>query len=209
MTRRGQKLATGHRVDCRGCRDDVVTRRLPSLEGVVETYSRKAWFTIPSAHTSHGVDPNAPREPMTLDATGRLAARVVDEFLGGNPANLGKCDCQPCGCELRDVEGWLVNCEHDLACPHTGVEEDSEKVSARLRELVSSHPRLAQSLTAGVDAVYVAAGLTPAETQVARYKHEGLSHADIAFLTNRKEGTCYALYNRAKQELKALLETAA
>jgi hypothetical protein len=191
---------------------DSIKRKLPSLQKQIEDYSRKVWYTIPSAHTPPGIDPNAPREPGFLGTNVRLAARVVDELVGGNPANLGECDCPSCGCELRHVDGSYQPCEHDLACSHFGESEDAEVVSARLRSFVSEFPSLAKALGRGVDAVYELAGLTPAETQVARYKHEGLSHRSIAFLTNRKEGTVFALYSRSTYKLEQLaleLEAAA
>lgn len=200
MTRRGQMPSGGQAVD------DRPRRKLPSLQKQIEDYSRRAWYTVPSAHTYHGADPNAPREPVQLKTDERLAARVVDERLGGNTANLGRCDCPPCGCELRHMDGSYRPCEHDLACPHTGKEEDRERVSARLRALVADHPPFARALEGGVEEVYFAARLTPAEMQVAKYKHEGLSHEDIAFLTNRKAATCRVLYKRAMEELRRFLE---
>lgn len=186
--------------------------RLPSLEPMIEAYSRKAWYTVPAARTTHGVDPNAPREPGYFGPQVRLAARVVDVKAGGNPANIGDCECDDCECIIpRTATARL--CGHDLECRHYGTsDENDRKVSLTLRNLVAHSPALAHAFSLGVDGVYAFAGLTPSETEVARYQHEGLSHTSIAYITSRKRGTVDALLARAHFKLKAValdLEVAA
>lgn len=209
MTRRGQMPSGGQSVL------DGPRRRLASLQPMIEAYSIKAWYTVPSAHSRHGVDPNAPREPAYFGERVRLAARVADVLLDGNVALLGECNCAPCACVVWETDSRgrpsYRPCEHDLACPHRGADdEDTEKLSQRLRDLVARVPRLARAFKdGGVDGVYELAGLTVGETAVTRYQHEGLSRSSIAFITSRQDGTVNALLARAHFKLRALIEDSA
>jgi hypothetical protein len=183
---------------------EVKKRRLPSLEGAILAYSIKVWYQHPPARTYHGVDPNAPREPGYFGPKVRLAARVVDEKTGGNPANLGICDCDPCDCAF--APGKYVPCEHDRICPHDGATDEEERqVSERLRALMNRLPTLAAAFLRGIAAVYQLADLTPGETDVAKYRHEGLSYTSIAFVTGRQVGTVKALDSRGHSKLRSLV----
>jgi DNA-binding CsgD family transcriptional regulator len=140
----------------------------------------------------------------------RLAARVVDELVGGNPANLGECDCPPCGCEFRHPDGTYRQCEHDLACPHHGADDaDSERVSARLRAFADDVPALGYAFGRGLEAVFDLAGLTASERQVMTYHLEGLSSRSIGMITNRQPATVRVLAGRAEFKLRALGESQA
>lgn len=178
-------------------------RRLSSLQPQVEAYVRKAWYTVPSAHASRGVNANAPREPGYFGTSVRLAARVVDELVGGHPANLGACDCPPCGCEFAPHE--YEPCVHDQLCPHTGGRDDQPgTVSARLLKLMARLPHLRGKFAKGLEAVYEAADLTIAEADVARYRHRGVSYASIARIRDCEVGTVKALDSRSHKKLRAL-----
>ncbi|HEY6115114.1 MAG TPA: hypothetical protein VI172_04065 [Candidatus Dormibacteraeota bacterium] len=175
---------------------------------MIAEYSRKVWYTVPSAHGMRGVDANAPKEPAYFGPQVRLAARIVDELVGGHPANLGACDCGDCSCDLRVVGSRTgrtrrLPCWHDATCPHTGVTGD-EAVSPRLYALVVAHPDLQAAFDNGLESVYAMAGLTAAEAEVARYQHQGVSRSSIARMTGRADGTLNALIARVHRKLRAL-----
>ena len=158
-------------------------RHLQSLEPQLRRYCTKAWDTHGRAKRSKGADPNAPREPIPQGATRnhysrevRVAARIVDVWLGANPSVLDSV-----------------------------FEESDHELSDRLRILVDGYPSVSRLLDKGIEAVYLGAGLTRGEANCVRMQHEGISHSGIADITGRQTGTVQALLARAHYKLRLLI----